>query len=42
MPTTLTRFTAADDLLHDEHSANGPLSRESLALAAPLPERGCC
>jgi hypothetical protein len=40
MPTTLTRFSAADDLLHNDHSAAGPLSRESLALTAPLPEHG--
>jgi hypothetical protein len=40
MPTTLTQFSAADDLLHNDYSAAGPLARESLALTAPLPEHG--
>jgi hypothetical protein len=34
----LTRFTAADDLLHDEISRSGPHARESLLLTAPIPE----
>ncbi len=33
-----TRFTPADDLLHDEVSAAGPLARESLLLTAPISE----
>lgn len=37
MPVT-TVFRPEDDLLHDEHSAAGPLARESLLLTAPIPD----
>lgn len=33
-----TRFTPADDLLHDDVSSSGPHARESLLITAPIPE----
>lgn len=35
--STLTQFRPEDDLLHDKHSAAGPLARESLLITAPIP-----